>query len=177
MNPDSPRNLLQFPTGQTAILMEFDMGMNASSTQDSTTPSSSTAKTRKPASPIKLNAWAPSSSTQNLGSLLDKAERLKALVRFIGAELQVQETTVCQAERAAWLCKADLTTHMVIEFPSLQGITGKYYAQNSGEAEPVATAIAEHYQPLGADTPLPETDVGVLVAIADNSTLLSDISV
>ncbi len=102
-----------------------------------------------------------------LGSLLDKAERLKALVRFIGAELQVPETTVCQAERAAWLCKADLTTHMVIEFPSLQGITGKYYAQNSGESEPVATAIAEHYQPLGADTPLPETDVGVLVAIAD----------
>ena len=102
-----------------------------------------------------------------LGSLLDKAERLKALVRFIGAELQVPETTAYQAERAAWLSKADLTTHMVIEFPSLQGITGKYYAQNSGESEPVATAIAEHYQPLGADTPLPETDVGVLVAIAD----------
>ncbi len=102
-----------------------------------------------------------------LGSLLDKAERLKALVQFIGTELQVPETTASQAERAAWLCKADLTTHMVIEFPSLQGITGKYYAQNSGEAEPVAAAIAEHYQPLGADTPLPETDVGVLVAIAD----------
>ena len=102
-----------------------------------------------------------------LGSLLDKAERLKALVQFIGAELQVPETTTCQAERAAWLCKADLTTHMVIEFPSLQGITGKYYAQNSGEAEPVATAIAEHYQPLGADTPLPETEIGALVAIAD----------
>ena len=102
-----------------------------------------------------------------LGSLLDKAERLKALVQFIGAELQVSETTVCHAERAAWLCKADLTTHMVIEFPSLQGITGKYYAQNSGEVEPVATAIAEHYQPLGADTPLPETEIGALVAIAD----------
>ena len=56
---------------------------------------------------------------------------------------------------------------MVIEFPSLQGITGKYYAENGGEAEPVATAIAEHYQPLGADTPLPETEVGMLVAIAD----------
>ena len=102
-----------------------------------------------------------------LGSLLDKADRLKALVQFIGAELQVPETTVGQAERAAQLCKADLTTQMVIEFPSLQGITGKYYAENSGEAEPVATAIAEHYQPLGADTPLPETEVGALVAIAD----------
>ena len=102
-----------------------------------------------------------------LGSLLDKAERLKALVRFIGTALQVPETTVDQAERAAGLSKADLTTYMVIEFPSLQGITGKYYAQNSGEAEPVATAVAEHYQPLGADTPLPETEVGALVAIAD----------
>ena len=102
-----------------------------------------------------------------LGSLLDKADRLKALVQFIGTELRIAETTIGHAERAAWLCKADLTTQMVIEFPSLQGITGKYYAQNSGEAEPIATAIAEHYQPLGADTPLPETEVGALVAIAD----------
>ena len=102
-----------------------------------------------------------------LGSLLDKAERLRALVQFISKELQVSETTTHHAERTAWLCKADLTTQMVIEFPSLQGITGRYYAQNGGEAEPVATAIAEHYQPLGADTPLPETEVGALVAIAD----------
>ncbi len=102
-----------------------------------------------------------------LGSLLDKADRLKALVQFISTELKLAETTTHHAERAAWLCKADLTTHMVIEFPSLQGITGSYYAQNSGEPESVATAIAEHYQPLGADTPLPETEVGALLAIAD----------
>ena len=102
-----------------------------------------------------------------LGSLLEKAERLKALVQLISKELHATQTTVNHAERAAWLCKADLTTQMVIEFPSLQGITGKYYAQNSGESEPVATAIAEHYQPLGADTPLPETEVGAIVAIAD----------
>ena len=102
-----------------------------------------------------------------LGSLLEKAERLKALVAFIGTELQLTERTVRHAQRAAWLCKADLTTHMVIEFPTLQGITGKYYAQNSGEVGPIATAIAEHYQPLGADTPLPETEVGAIVAIAD----------
>ena len=102
-----------------------------------------------------------------LGSLLDKAERLKALVTFISTELHLTEMTVRHAERAAWLCKADLTTQMVIEFPSLQGITGRYYAQNSDEAGAVATAIAEHYQPLGADTPLPETEVGAIVAIAD----------
>ena len=102
-----------------------------------------------------------------LGSLLDKAERLRALVQFISKGLHATDATVHHAERAAWLCKADLTTQMVIEFPSLQGITGKYYAQNGGEAESVATAIAEHYQPLGADMPLPETEVGALVAIAD----------
>ena len=102
-----------------------------------------------------------------LGSLLDKAERLKALVTFISTELHLTEMTVRHAERAAWLCKADLTTQMVIEFPSLQGITGRYYAQNSDEAGAVATALAEHYQPLGADTPLPETEVGAIVAIAD----------
>ena len=107
-----------------------------------------------------------------LGSLLDKAERLKTLVKFIAKEIGVTnpsytEMTAAYTERAAWLCKADLTTQMVIEFPTLQGITGRYYALNSGEPEPVATAIAEHYQPLGADTPLPETAVGALLAIAD----------
>ena len=102
-----------------------------------------------------------------LGSLLDKANRLKALVKFITTELKLSETTTHRAERAALLCKADLTTQMVIEFPSLQGITGRYYAQNSGETAEVADAIAEHYQPLGADTPLPETEVGAILAIAD----------
>ena len=102
-----------------------------------------------------------------LGSLLEKAERLKALVRFISEELQVDETTCRHAERAAWLCKADLTTQLVIEFPTLQGVMGKYYAQNTGEEGPVATAIAEHYQPLGAETPTPETAVGALLSIAD----------
>ena len=102
-----------------------------------------------------------------LGSLLDKANRMKALVKFITTELKLSQTTTHHAERAALLCKADLTTQMVIEFPSLQGITGRYYAQNSGETVEVAAAIAEHYQPLGADTPLPETEVGAILAIAD----------
>ena len=102
-----------------------------------------------------------------LGSLLDKAHRMKTLVEFITTELKLSEATIHNAERAALLCKADLTTQMVIEFPSLQGITGRYYAQNSGETAEVADAIAEHYQPLGADTPLPETEVGAILAIAD----------
>ena len=102
-----------------------------------------------------------------LGTLLEKANRMKTLVKFITTELKLSETTSHHAERAALLCKADLTTQMVIEFPSLQGITGRYYAQNSGETAEVVEAIAEHYQPLGADTPLPETEVGAILAIAD----------
>ena len=102
-----------------------------------------------------------------LGSLLDKANRLKALVKFIGKELKLAETDAQHVKRAAGLCKADLTTQMVIEFPSLQGITGSYYAKNSGEPDPVAAAIAEHYQPLGAETPLPATEIGSVLAIAD----------
>ncbi len=102
-----------------------------------------------------------------LGSLLDKAERLQSLVKFISTELALSETIIHQIGHAAWLCKADLTTQMVIEFPSLQGIMGRYYAQNSGEPELVASAIAEHYQPLGADSPLPETEIGAVLAIAD----------
>ena len=103
-----------------------------------------------------------------LGSLLDKAERLKALVKFLAKEIGGTNPSYTEhVERAAWLCKADLTTQMVIEFPTLQGITGRYYAQNSGEPAPVAIAIAEHYQPIGADTPLPATEIGAILAIAD----------
>ncbi len=102
-----------------------------------------------------------------LGSLLDKANRMKTLVKFISTELELSDKTSRHLERAAWLCKTDLTTQMVIEFPSLQGITGQYYAKNSGEHDAVSTAIAEHYQPLGADTPLPQSDVGAILAIAD----------
>ncbi|RKU12968.1 hypothetical protein C6502_04960 [Candidatus Poribacteria bacterium] len=102
-----------------------------------------------------------------LGSLLDKEKRMRYLIEFIKNQLDLPKTIYRDAYRAARLCKADLTTQMVIEFPSLQGITGGYYAKNSGERAKVAAAIAEHYRPLGADTPLPETEAGAIVAIAD----------
>ena len=109
-----------------------------------------------------------------LGSLLDKATRLEALAGFITDEVDrnasqgaFSEHLRKHAVRAAQLCKADLTTLMVIEFPSLQGIVGKYYAQNSGEATEVALAIEEHYQPISADGPLPQTHAGVVLSIAD----------
>ena len=109
-----------------------------------------------------------------LGSLLDKVCRLERLTGFITDEIgrsaaqgALSEHSRKHAIRASRLCKADLTTLMVIEFPSLQGIVGKYYAQNSGEAPEVAFAIEEHYQPISADSALPQTDAGVILSIAD----------
>ena len=102
-----------------------------------------------------------------LGSLHDKLTRLKELAIFITERIGVDESAKDHVIRAASLCKADLTTQMVIEFPSLQGIMGRYYAENSGESDVVAVAIEEHYQPISADAPIPCTDVGTIVALAD----------
>ena len=102
-----------------------------------------------------------------LGSLHDKITRLMELATFIAEQIGVDESVKNHVIRAARLCKADLTTQMVIEFPSLQGIMGKYYAENSGEPDAVAVAIEEHYHPIAADAPIPRTDVGGVVALAD----------
>ena len=102
-----------------------------------------------------------------LGSLYDKVNRLKTLTGFIADQIDAPEAIKTHAVRAAWLCKADLTTQMVIEFPSLQGIVGKYYAENSGEPREVALAIEEHYQPVAAEALVPQTDVGAILSIAD----------
>jgi glycyl-tRNA synthetase beta chain len=71
------------------------------------------------------------------------------------------------AKRAALLCKADLTTEVVGEFPELQGIMGRYYAIHDGEPEAVANAIAEHYRPAGPSDSLPSTPVAMAVALAE----------
>lgn len=69
--------------------------------------------------------------------------------------------------RAAQLCKADLTSGMVGEFPELQGIMGRYYAKAQGEPDAIAEAIYEHYKPQGAGDDLPKTELGAIIAIAD----------
>jgi glycyl-tRNA synthetase beta chain len=71
------------------------------------------------------------------------------------------------AERAGRLCKCDLLTHLVDEFPELQGIMGRYYAQHDGEPEDVALAIEQHYWPRFAGDALPRTATGQALAIAD----------
>jgi glycyl-tRNA synthetase beta chain len=100
-----------------------------------------------------------------LGSLADKVARIETLAVALAAKLSGTEETVVR--RAARLCKADLTTGMVGEFPELQGIMGRYYARLEGETPDVANAIAEHYAPLGPHDKCPTAPVSVVVALAD----------
>jgi glycyl-tRNA synthetase beta chain len=99
-----------------------------------------------------------------LGSQAQRNERVVALAVAIAGALDANTE---QAKRAAQLSKADLLTDMVGEFPELQGIMGTYYARHDGEADEVATAIGEHYQPRFAGDTLPSTRTGTVVAMAD----------
>ncbi len=100
-----------------------------------------------------------------LGTMFEKVGRVQKLAEHL-AELTAPELKV-QVSRGAWLCKSDLTTHMVNEFPKLQGVMGRIYAAHAGEPEEVARAIEEHYLPAYAGGPLPETVGGALVSIGD----------
>jgi glycyl-tRNA synthetase beta chain len=94
-----------------------------------------------------------------LGSYFFKTERMKALVEELGGNTNAQS--------AAYLCKADLTTEMVKEFTDLQGIVGGLYARAQGEPELVWRAIYEHYKPLSMEDSIPATPEGQIVALAD----------
>ncbi|MFP6800228.1 MAG: glycine--tRNA ligase subunit beta [Pseudomonas sp.] len=99
-----------------------------------------------------------------LGSVYDKAQRVSALAGFIAQRIGGDAT---RAERAGLLCKCDLASEMVGEFPEMQGIAGYYYAKHDGEAEDVALALNEQYMPRGAGAELPSTLTGAAVALAD----------
>ena len=103
------------------------------------------------------------------GSVADKSARIDALVATIGAG----QDDLDAARRAARVCKADLSSEMVGEFPKLQGVMGGYYARHHGEGDAVADAITEHYMPRGADDGLPSTVAGTLVALADKADTLA----
>jgi glycyl-tRNA synthetase beta chain len=94
-----------------------------------------------------------------LGSYLAKTNRTVALVKELGGD--------AHAERAALLCKTDLTTELVKEFTELQGVVGGLYARAQGEPEEVATAIYDHYKPVSMEDSIPRTLTGQQVAIAD----------
>jgi glycyl-tRNA synthetase beta chain len=98
-----------------------------------------------------------------LGSYAQKAERLKSLSQLIGQRIGAG----ADVARAAELAKADLMTAMVGEFPELQGIMGRYYANAEGYPDELAMAIEEHYRPRFAGDALPATKTGQAVALAD----------
>ncbi|NLV22112.1 MAG: glycine--tRNA ligase subunit beta [Syntrophomonadaceae bacterium] len=102
---------------------------------------------------------------ERLGSIMDKVERLKKLAIFIGGETGLSSPE--KLERAALLCKADLISNMVYEFPELQGIMGRYYALQSREDEEVAEAILEHYMPRFAGDHLPASPTGKVLALTE----------
>ena len=104
---------------------------------------------------------------ESLGTVRQKAERLEKLACALSAYAQLSAADAADAKRAARLCKADLVTNAVIEFTSVQGVMGSYYAAASGETPQVAQAIGQHYQPRFAGDALPDTTVGKLVALAD----------
>ncbi len=111
---------------------------------------------------------------EDLGSLRVKVDRIVKIAAQIAAQLQLGENQRQNIQRAALLCKADLVTQMVYEFPELQGVMGEKYALASGEPAEVARAIFEHYLPRGADDILPQTLIGQVVALADKlDTLVS----
>ena len=101
---------------------------------------------------------------QKLGTLYEKSERIAGLAIEIASDLNADEQ---MASRAAHLCKCDLMTNMVGEFPELQGIMGRYYARNDNEPDEIAIAIDEHHMPRFAGDKLPQTATGQSVAIAD----------
>ena len=101
-----------------------------------------------------------------LGTQGERMQRVAAIARAIGQQLG-GESLALHAEQAAVLAKADLLTDMVGEFPELQGIMGRYYAQHDGLPPDVADAIEDHYKPRFAGDSLPRGRVGTVVALAD----------
>ena len=102
---------------------------------------------------------------ERLGSVMDKVERLQTLAVAIGEACNLSDAATLK--RAALLCKADLVSSMVYEFPELQGIMGRYYAIKSGEKAEVSQAIFEHYLPRSAGDILPASESGKVLSLAE----------
>ncbi|MDB9445622.1 glycine--tRNA ligase subunit beta [Anabaena sp. CS-542/02] len=111
---------------------------------------------------------------EELGSVRTKIDRIVTIANYISSQLQLEAQQTQKIQRAALLCKADLVSQMVYEFPELQGIMGEKYALASGEDAEVANAIVQHYLPTGAGDSLPTTLTSQIVGLADRlDTLVS----
>jgi len=102
-----------------------------------------------------------------LGTTHEKVTRVVKLAEYIATELYKDDSVIKDASRAAYLCKADLVTGMVYEFPNLQGTMGGEYAAKTGENEAVAKAVTEHYMPRFSGDSVPSTPAGTAVSMAD----------
>ncbi|MCX7881764.1 MAG: glycine--tRNA ligase subunit beta [Brevinematales bacterium] len=121
---------------------------------------------RKRSLESRLEDLAQVSFAKNLGSLRDKTERLQKLTEILAAYLGMHKD-IPLATLTAKLCKTDLVTHMVYEFPELQGIVGYYYALHDGLPINVAISIKEHYWPKFSGDSLPSLNEGIIVSLAD----------
>lgn len=104
---------------------------------------------------------------QKLGTMAQKQERVRRLAKFIAERMPDKDEVVQACDRAAALCKADLLTGIVGEFPELQGIMGGEYAKHDGEPESVSQAIREQYLPRALEGELPQTLPGQVLSMAD----------
>ena len=101
---------------------------------------------------------------EKLGSQKERVERIADLAAQVAASV---DAPADDARRAAQLCKADLLSEMVGEFPELQGLMGRYYAEKAGAKSPIAKALEEHYKPKGQSDDVPSEPVSIAVALAD----------
>ncbi len=112
---------------------------------------------------------------EGLGSVRDRVERLEWCTDVLLEALNLPDDTADHARRAAHLCKHDLVSQMVGEFPELQGVMGGKYLLAEGEPRAVALAVLEHYLPRGAGDDLPQSAAGAVVALAERLELLLSI--
>ncbi|WP_084786852.1 glycine--tRNA ligase subunit beta [Bacillus tuaregi] len=104
---------------------------------------------------------------EEIGTLADKVARVRRLTNLLSDKLHYAAEQKENADRAAEICKFDLVTNMVYEFPELQGYMGEKYARQKGESEEVSLAINEHYMPRNADDQVPSTEVGAVLSVAE----------
>ncbi|MBB6445993.1 glycine--tRNA ligase subunit beta [Bacillus benzoevorans] len=104
---------------------------------------------------------------EEIGTLAQKVTRVRRLTNWLTGQLQFTEEQQKNADRAAEICKFDLVSNMVYEFPELQGFMGEKYALQKGENEAVAKAVNEHYMPRNADDVPPASSVGAALSIAE----------
>jgi glycyl-tRNA synthetase beta chain len=130
---------------------------------------------RRQASSTRRDALSRVTFAEGLGSLRDRCDRIERLTDQLLTDLGLSDSVATASRRAAHLCKHDLVSQMVGEFPELQGLMGGKYLLEEGESRDVALAVVEHYLPRGAGDDLPSTDAGAVVALAERFELLLSI--